>query len=100
MMFLTYIYISLNFIYRFWAAVGWNVKDLRLYVLRTKHLQMKVCSVTKYIKDLRFAAQTSPLYHVCYIADAEKIIGWALSHHLMQNSEAEPDSKLVLSCER
>ncbi|KAH1202100.1 putative AAA domain-containing protein C24B10.10c [Glycine max] len=31
--------------------------------------------------------------------NAEKIIGWALSHHLMQNSEAKPDSKLVLSCE-
>ncbi|KAH1202095.1 putative AAA domain-containing protein C24B10.10c [Glycine max] len=26
--------------------------------------------------------------------NAEKIIGWALSHHLMQNSEAKPDSKL------
>nr|KYP35432.1 Spastin [Cajanus cajan] len=31
--------------------------------------------------------------------NAEKIIGWALSHHLMQNSEAKPDSKLVLSCD-
>ncbi|CAJ1943638.1 unnamed protein product [Sphenostylis stenocarpa] len=31
--------------------------------------------------------------------NAEKIIGWALSHHLMQNSEAKPDSKLVLSSE-
>ncbi|KAH1248911.1 putative AAA domain-containing protein C24B10.10c [Glycine max] len=31
--------------------------------------------------------------------NAEKIIGWALSHHLMQNSEAKPDSKLALSCE-
>ncbi|XP_027334355.1 uncharacterized protein LOC113849024 isoform X3 [Abrus precatorius] len=31
--------------------------------------------------------------------NAEKIVGWALSHHLMQNSEADPDSKLVLSCE-
>ncbi|KAK7265565.1 hypothetical protein RJT34_33186 [Clitoria ternatea] len=31
--------------------------------------------------------------------NAEKIVGWALSHHLMQNSEAKPDSKLVLSCE-
>ncbi|KAL1301366.1 uncharacterized protein LOC107612056 isoform X5 [Arachis ipaensis] len=31
--------------------------------------------------------------------NAEKIVGWALSHHLMQNSEADPDAKLVLSCE-
>ncbi|XP_028767336.1 uncharacterized protein LOC114725039 isoform X2 [Neltuma alba] len=31
--------------------------------------------------------------------NAEKIVGWALSHHLMQNSEADPNSKLVLSCE-
>ncbi|KAK7330612.1 hypothetical protein VNO77_24810 [Canavalia gladiata] len=31
--------------------------------------------------------------------NAEKIVGWALSHHLMQNSEADPDSKLILSCE-
>ncbi|MED6223658.1 hypothetical protein PIB30_076211 [Stylosanthes scabra] len=31
--------------------------------------------------------------------NAEKIVGWALSHHLMQNSEADPDVKLVLSCE-
>ncbi|XP_061342256.1 uncharacterized protein LOC133288491 isoform X2 [Gastrolobium bilobum] len=30
---------------------------------------------------------------------SEKIVGWALSHHLMQNSEADPDSKLVLSSE-
>ncbi|KAK7282029.1 hypothetical protein RIF29_10505 [Crotalaria pallida] len=29
----------------------------------------------------------------------EKIVGWALSHHLMQNLEADPDAKLVLSCE-
>ncbi|XP_019463060.1 PREDICTED: uncharacterized protein LOC109361970 isoform X1 [Lupinus angustifolius] len=31
--------------------------------------------------------------------NAEKIVGWALSHHLMQNSAADPDSKLVLSCD-
>ncbi|XP_054805924.1 uncharacterized protein LOC129308665 isoform X2 [Prosopis cineraria] len=31
--------------------------------------------------------------------NAEKIIGWALSHHLMQNPEADSNSKLVLSCE-
>ncbi|ESR53333.1 hypothetical protein CICLE_v100185462mg, partial [Citrus x clementina] len=30
---------------------------------------------------------------------AEKIVGWALSHHLMQNPEADPDARLVLSCE-
>ncbi|XWS60284.1 hypothetical protein CRYUN_Cryun07bG0023300 [Craigia yunnanensis] len=30
---------------------------------------------------------------------AEKVIGWALSHHLMQNLEADADSRLVLSCE-
>ncbi|XP_019463529.1 PREDICTED: uncharacterized protein LOC109362290 isoform X1 [Lupinus angustifolius] len=31
--------------------------------------------------------------------DAEKIVGWALSHHLMQNSTDDPDSKLVFSCD-
>ncbi|KAJ8771547.1 hypothetical protein K2173_026724 [Erythroxylum novogranatense] len=30
---------------------------------------------------------------------AEKVIGWALSHHLMQNPEADVDSTLVLSSE-
>ncbi|XP_061371799.1 uncharacterized protein LOC133314345 isoform X2 [Gastrolobium bilobum] len=30
---------------------------------------------------------------------AEKIVGWAVSHHLMQNSEADPDAKLALSCQ-
>ncbi|XVF54672.1 hypothetical protein PTKIN_Ptkin05aG0199800 [Pterospermum kingtungense] len=30
---------------------------------------------------------------------AEKVVGWALSHHLMQNPETNADSKLVLSCE-
>ncbi|KAK0588352.1 hypothetical protein LWI29_038480 [Acer saccharum] len=30
---------------------------------------------------------------------AEKVIGWALSNHLMQNPEADPDARLVLSCE-
>ncbi|KAK7291556.1 hypothetical protein RIF29_06796 [Crotalaria pallida] len=30
---------------------------------------------------------------------AEKIVGWALSHHLMQNPNADPNSKLVLSCD-
>ncbi|KAJ4974381.1 hypothetical protein NE237_007555 [Protea cynaroides] len=31
---------------------------------------------------------------------AEKIVGWALSHHLMQHPEADPeDAKVVLSCE-
>ncbi|XP_027339693.1 uncharacterized protein LOC113853311 isoform X2 [Abrus precatorius] len=33
------------------------------------------------------------------IENAEKIVGWALSHHLMQNSETDPDTKLGLSCE-
>ncbi|TKY73632.1 ATPase family AAA domain-containing protein 1-A [Spatholobus suberectus] len=33
------------------------------------------------------------------IENAEKIVGWALSHHLMQNAETDPDAKLVLSCE-
>jgi hypothetical protein len=40
---------------------------------------------------------------VC-IAGAEKVVGWGLSHHLMQNSEAnadaDADAKLVLSSER
>ncbi|XP_039017189.1 uncharacterized protein LOC120148067 isoform X2 [Hibiscus syriacus] len=30
---------------------------------------------------------------------AEKVVGWALSHHLMQHPEADADSRLVLSCE-
>ncbi|GAV56541.1 AAA domain-containing protein/FHA domain-containing protein [Cephalotus follicularis] len=30
---------------------------------------------------------------------AEKVIGWALSHHLMQNPEADTDARLVLSSE-
>ncbi|KAG5537169.1 hypothetical protein RHGRI_024560 [Rhododendron griersonianum] len=29
----------------------------------------------------------------------EKVIGWALSHHLMQNTEADADARLVLSSE-
>ncbi|KAL3015561.1 hypothetical protein AAZX31_06G163200 [Glycine max] len=32
------------------------------------------------------------------IENAEKIVGWALSCHLMQNAETDPDAKLVLSC--
>ncbi|KAI3463628.1 hypothetical protein Pfo_020291 [Paulownia fortunei] len=30
---------------------------------------------------------------------AEKVVGWALSHHLMTNPEAEADARLVLSTE-
>ncbi|XP_051119433.1 uncharacterized protein LOC127243454 isoform X2 [Andrographis paniculata] len=30
---------------------------------------------------------------------AEKVVGWALSHHLMTNPDAEPDGRLVLSIE-
>ncbi|KAJ4712558.1 AAA-type ATPase family protein [Melia azedarach] len=30
---------------------------------------------------------------------AEKVVGWALSHHLMQNPEVDPDVRLVLSSE-
>ncbi|CAL1405756.1 unnamed protein product [Linum trigynum] len=30
---------------------------------------------------------------------AEKVIGWAISHHLMHNPEAESDTRLVLSTE-
>ncbi|XP_011652077.1 uncharacterized protein LOC101214766 isoform X2 [Cucumis sativus] len=30
---------------------------------------------------------------------AEKVVGWALSHHLMQNLEADPDSRVLLSSE-
>ncbi|CAJ1975036.1 unnamed protein product [Sphenostylis stenocarpa] len=33
------------------------------------------------------------------IENAEKIVGWAISHHLMQNAETDPDAKLVVSCE-
>ncbi|KVH98985.1 hypothetical protein Ccrd_022782 [Cynara cardunculus var. scolymus] len=31
---------------------------------------------------------------------AEKVVGWALSHHLMQHAQADPDARLVLSNER
>ncbi|XP_063944063.1 uncharacterized protein LOC108209325 isoform X3 [Daucus carota subsp. sativus] len=37
--------------------------------------------------------------HSITIDSAEKIIGWALSHHLMQHSDADPDARLVLSSE-
>ncbi|KAI4336307.1 hypothetical protein L6164_014847 [Bauhinia variegata] len=37
--------------------------------------------------------------HTLTNENAEKIVGWALSHHLMKNSEADPDAKLVLSCD-
>ncbi|KAL2347034.1 hypothetical protein Fmac_001034 [Flemingia macrophylla] len=37
--------------------------------------------------------------HTITIENAEKIVGWALSHHLMQNAETGPDAKLVLSCD-
>ncbi|KAI3686646.1 hypothetical protein L1987_80328 [Smallanthus sonchifolius] len=30
---------------------------------------------------------------------AEKIVGWTLSHHLMQHAKADPDARLVLSNE-
>ncbi|XP_040985695.1 uncharacterized protein LOC121233975 isoform X2 [Juglans microcarpa x Juglans regia] len=30
---------------------------------------------------------------------ADKVVGWALSHHLMHNPEADPDARLVLSSE-
>ncbi|GAB2289401.1 hypothetical protein Dimus_023711 [Dionaea muscipula] len=31
--------------------------------------------------------------------NSEKVVGWALSHHLMQNSNAESDAKVVLAAE-
>ncbi|XP_017252690.1 uncharacterized protein LOC108223114 isoform X2 [Daucus carota subsp. sativus] len=31
------------------------------------------------------------------IESAEKVVGWALSHHLMQNPKADPEARLVLS---
>ena len=34
------------------------------------------------------------------IAGAEKVVGWAVSHSLMSNPEADADKKLVLSSER
>nr|XP_004241492.1 peroxisome biosynthesis protein PAS1-like [Solanum lycopersicum] len=40
------------------------------------------------IKDQNFSVES-----------VEKVFGWALSHHLMQNSQADPDMKLVLSPE-
>ncbi|CAI9113083.1 OLC1v1013619C1 [Oldenlandia corymbosa var. corymbosa] len=33
------------------------------------------------------------------IESAEKVVGWSLSHHLMQNAEVSADTKLVLSRE-
>ncbi|KAM1185983.1 hypothetical protein TB2_014858 [Malus domestica] len=30
---------------------------------------------------------------------SDKIVGWALNHHLMQNPEADPETKVVLSAE-
>ncbi|KAG5059676.1 hypothetical protein JHK87_000705 [Glycine soja] len=32
-------------------------------------------------------------------SNAEKIVGWALNRHLMQNVETDPNAKLVFSCE-
>jgi len=78
--------------------VGWNVKDLNPCALRIKLLVLKVCSTSKYV--LKVLLLKSLLYKFCYIADAEKIVGWAISRHLMQNAETDPDAKLVLSCER
>ncbi|MBA0821211.1 hypothetical protein Goarm_018081, partial [Gossypium armourianum] len=65
--------VKLLVLFRFWVGVGWNVKGLKLYASRIKPLQMKV--------------------------SAEKVVGWALSHHLMQHPEADADVRLVLSCE-
>ncbi|KAI7752498.1 hypothetical protein M8C21_015849 [Ambrosia artemisiifolia] len=31
---------------------------------------------------------------------SEKVVGWALSHHLMQHTDTDPDARLVLSTER
>lgn len=31
---------------------------------------------------------------------AEKVVGWALSHHLMNYPEADPEGRVVLSSER
>ncbi|KAG5088085.1 hypothetical protein JHK86_000697 [Glycine max] len=42
----------------------------------------------------------SPSSDLFSVTDAEKIVGWALSRHLMQNVETDPNAKLVLSCER
>lgn len=36
---------------------------------------------------------------ICY-EGAEKVVGWALSHHLMQNPKADPEARLVLSGDR
>ncbi|MBA0773128.1 hypothetical protein Gotri_008427, partial [Gossypium trilobum] len=55
------------------VEVGWTVKGLKLCASRIKPLQMK--------------------------ASAEKVVGWALSHHLILNPEAGSRSRLVLSCE-
>ncbi|KAG5602489.1 hypothetical protein H5410_033859 [Solanum commersonii] len=40
------------------------------------------------IKDRNFSVES-----------AEKVVGWALSHHLMQNTQVDPDMTLVLSPE-
>lgn len=45
-------YWCLQSICRFLVGVGWNVKDLRHYALRTKHLRMKVCSILLYLDKM------------------------------------------------
>lgn len=37
--------------------------------------------------------------HTLTIESAEKVVGWALSHHLMQNTQNDSDSRLVFSTE-
>ncbi|KHG29350.1 Protein SAP1 [Gossypium arboreum] len=59
--------------FRFWVEVGWTVKGLKLCASRIRPLQMK--------------------------ASAEKVVGWAPSHHLILNPEAGSRLRLVLSCE-
>lgn len=40
------------------------------------------------------------IFIVSCVAGSEKVVGWALSHHLMQNPEADPETRVVLSAER
>lgn len=40
------------------------------------------------------------IFFLPFIEGAEKVVGWALSHHLMQNPQADPDTRIALSSER
>lgn len=51
---------------RFLVDVELNVKDLRLYASRIKHLQMKVCTISD-ISKISIVAYGFVLFCFCYI---------------------------------